>query len=471
MSTHATGEDFLITFRYAENIAGGRGFVYNVGEHVLGSTTPLYTLFLALAAWCHLDAALVGKLLNIVADGLTCLLLYRLLAQPGIGRPTAGLLAAALYAFGSTPISISISGMETSLVTCAGLAAVTAYVQEKPRPLLLLSAVLFLLRIDTLLLTTLLIAGVSIRMRRFPWPDLGLALLVVLPWLIFSFWYFGSPVPTSLVAKLTVYRGAMGASRADILGAFATQFVNGSLQKGLSLLFLIGAADTIRRRDWSLGLPLLWLLLYYGTMLTSHVPAFGWYFLPPWPLYLALAALGLQRIGSFLAARVLSQHGASSAAIAPHWRHAGPAAVGLAIIAGIAHLRSIRQDVAAAQSLEDRVRMPIGLWFRDHAQPNERILLEPIGTIGYYAHRPILDMIGLVSPEVFPSYRTPIPIADIVRRLHPDWLCLRPNEAARLQQADPQILNRGYRLVRTVTLPNGAPAFLIFHTSTFPTSQ
>src|SRR5580658_1554668 len=70
--THSTGEDALITLRYAENIAGGRGFVYNPGEHVLGVTTPLYALLLSLFASSHLNAMLLGKACNIVADGVTC---------------------------------------------------------------------------------------------------------------------------------------------------------------------------------------------------------------------------------------------------------------------------------------------------------------------------------------------------------------------------------------------------------------
>ena len=40
-------DDAYITYRYAENLAGGNGFVYNVGEQILGTSTPLYTLLLA----------------------------------------------------------------------------------------------------------------------------------------------------------------------------------------------------------------------------------------------------------------------------------------------------------------------------------------------------------------------------------------------------------------------------------------
>src|ERR1700675_5151721 len=40
-------DDPFITFRYAENLRAGLGFVYNPGEHVLSTTTPLYTVILA----------------------------------------------------------------------------------------------------------------------------------------------------------------------------------------------------------------------------------------------------------------------------------------------------------------------------------------------------------------------------------------------------------------------------------------
>ena len=72
--SHFTSEDFLITLRYAENLARGHGMVFNVGEPVLGTTTPLYTLFLAALAWLGLPAALIGKLVNILADAGLCLL-------------------------------------------------------------------------------------------------------------------------------------------------------------------------------------------------------------------------------------------------------------------------------------------------------------------------------------------------------------------------------------------------------------
>ena len=55
---HWAYDDPFITYRYAENLAQGKGFVYNPGERVLSTTTPLFTLLLALLSkvWADLPA-------------------------------------------------------------------------------------------------------------------------------------------------------------------------------------------------------------------------------------------------------------------------------------------------------------------------------------------------------------------------------------------------------------------------------
>jgi len=46
--THFVWEDFLITFRFSENLVAGRGLVYNAGERVFGFTSPLNAVLPAL---------------------------------------------------------------------------------------------------------------------------------------------------------------------------------------------------------------------------------------------------------------------------------------------------------------------------------------------------------------------------------------------------------------------------------------
>jgi hypothetical protein len=466
LKTHSTGEDFFITLRYARDIALGRGFTYNSGQHVLGTTTPLYTLILALFLWLHLPAIFLGKLLNIVADGITCWLICKFADE--LRAPTAGLLAALLYAIGVTPISVSISGMETGLVTCIGMAAIVAFARSHSLSLWVLTAILFLLRIDGLVLGGLLLVAQTYQKRRFDVRGAVIAGLIVLPWLLFALFYFGSPLPSSVVAKLTVYKVTMAGSHSAILEAFQTQFDRGLFQDILTLLFGVGLGESLLKGRWQLLVPLWWMVIYYGTMLASPVPAFSWYFLPPWPLYLITAALG----GCFLAragCTYLSSNRFASARVGRFMK-----AGGLVLIAllGVLHLPRLIVEIQKPQQEEDEVLRPTGLWFRRHAAPNDLILLEPIGTIGYYSERPILDMIGLVTPQVLPCYHTSKPLLCMVTRFRPKWLCLRPKEADALARESSQVLGEDYRLVRIVRWQRAAsPIFLIFRRQELPSSD
>ncbi len=44
-------------------------------------------------------------------------------------------------------------------------------------------------------------------------------------------------------------------------------------------------------------------------------------------------------------------------------------------------------------------------WLADHIPPDQLLAVHDIGAVGYYAPRPILDLAGLVSPEVIPIIR------------------------------------------------------------------
>src|SRR3954470_9022098 len=71
-------DDAFITFRYCLNLVEGKGFVYNEGRRVLGTTTPLFTLALAglgLVFRTH-DFPLLANCVNHLADGGTAVVLY-----------------------------------------------------------------------------------------------------------------------------------------------------------------------------------------------------------------------------------------------------------------------------------------------------------------------------------------------------------------------------------------------------------
>lgn len=120
-------DDAYITYRYARNIATGHGFVYNGGEAVLGTTTPLYTLLLAGLAHVSPDLVLGSHVFGVLAWAMCVLATYGI-ARSYTPAPTA-LLAAAIVA--TNALFLNTLGMETPVYVL--LALTTFFLQIKNR--------------------------------------------------------------------------------------------------------------------------------------------------------------------------------------------------------------------------------------------------------------------------------------------------------------------------------------------------
>jgi hypothetical protein len=71
-------DDPFITFRYAKNLVAGYGFVYNPGERILSTTTPLFTLLLSAIHLVTTDIHFLATLIGIVSLIIGGLLLFDL---------------------------------------------------------------------------------------------------------------------------------------------------------------------------------------------------------------------------------------------------------------------------------------------------------------------------------------------------------------------------------------------------------
>jgi len=70
-------EDAFITFRFAQNLAEGRGFTYNPGQRVYGTTTPMFTFLMALWNLLCKDPVPGAWLFNLLAGLGTLYFTYR----------------------------------------------------------------------------------------------------------------------------------------------------------------------------------------------------------------------------------------------------------------------------------------------------------------------------------------------------------------------------------------------------------
>jgi hypothetical protein len=153
------------------------------------------------------------------------------------------------------------------------------------------------------------------------------------------------------------------------------------------------------------------------------------------------------------------------------------AAVGLVLGQAALTVCVARQMQVQQQIIETGLRLQIGLWLRDHARsPQDTVMLEPLGYIGYFSGLRMVDWPGLVSTEMVAVRKRlgPSKESQVGLELKPDWIVWRPAEAA----VAPRELNDCYTLVRVFDVSDKIKAvrwlpgngylwwdrtFLIFH--------
>ncbi|KPV52722.1 hypothetical protein SE17_13805 [Kouleothrix aurantiaca] len=128
-------------------MAAGAGFVYNAGERVLSTTTPLYALILAVARMLGADVPTVSNALGAASLALGGLAFWEL------GRawrtPAAGLVG--MIAFPLFPLLATTLGSEVALYLALTLGGFLAYARERYLPVALLLGLAALVRADGVL--------------------------------------------------------------------------------------------------------------------------------------------------------------------------------------------------------------------------------------------------------------------------------------------------------------------------------
>src|SRR5439155_2990076 len=112
----------------ARHVAQGEGFVFNTGERVYGSTSPLWVLLLADAIAMGVDGLAASRLLGALGL-LASLLLWSRLVRRTLESSWLRMLSTLAWAGHAWMLRWSLSGMETPLAVAlvlGGLCAFTA---------------------------------------------------------------------------------------------------------------------------------------------------------------------------------------------------------------------------------------------------------------------------------------------------------------------------------------------------------
>lgn len=343
-------DDALISLRAARNWAHGLGPVFNAGERVEATTSPLWVAVLAvlpLPAASLFSAGLAGAATALVAFEL----------EGTLAALFGALLLAALPAFSAW----AVSGMETPLA--AGLLALAAFAGLRGRGLWagVVLALAVLARPEAIVALPALLFGIPREKRLQALIACG---ALVLAHLLARHAYYGAWLPNTYVAKTEGGGLALRLRGLRYAGAFVLAH---------AALFV-----AIPRRRFALAMAL------------SYVAAVAWeggdHFslgrlaVPVLPLVCASFAAGLTRRTAALALAV---------AIAFSFESFDYLSGGV---------RRLREETKLTQEWAEIGRALQKL-------PAGTVAVVPIGAIGVYSGRPILDLVGLADAHIARSRR------------------------------------------------------------------
>jgi arabinofuranosyltransferase len=399
-------DDPYITFRYARNLTEGHGLFYNPGESVLGTTSPLFAILLGLGGHVARDYALLSSIVSGVALGALAWLTYIILRR--FKEPIAGAVAAGLII--TNPLMGDALGFELNLFLALVFGGFAAYFSGRPGLAAALLALASLTRGDGLVPS-----GVVLGHHLWKHREQGL-LPVLIFGAIFGSWFadaaytYGSPFPNTLAAKKAM--GASGLWRTYIEGALRIGFVYlrmspAFLWFGLVAIFGAAALLVFDRRIWMiLGSVLLTSITY----VVMGIPE-GFNYYAGWmPALMILSGIGVVKLAELIRLQWPAWPG--------KW-----VVIAAALPLLVAQMTPILKDISIDPEPRYEIYRQAGEWLNLETPDKASIAMVEIGILGYFSRRKIVDICGLVTPEVG-SHLTSRDVSWSVRTLKPDYVIL-----------------------------------------------
>jgi hypothetical protein len=398
-------DDTFIHLQYATNLAAAGELSFNRGDPTYGATSPLWVGILALFARAGADLLVWCRILSWLFAAASIVLVYRISAAAG-GRPWTPVAAALMLASEAWFVRWSAVGMETSFAVFMTLVVVDL-ARDAGRSAgrsALLGAALFLAalsRPEALLLVPLA-AGAFLfakgTARRFTF------LLVFVP--LFAAWLYvihrhtGTYFPLTAGAKQgaiefspLVFRRALIPAR--IMGAtlllpwiaILAGLAAGAFRRR-SLGYYLSETGSLREEPGVL-LMLLWVFALPAAYVMLDFQVLSRYLVPVVPAVIVLGMTAWRKLVAGATANARMRRAA------------------IAIFTSLAILQSVvfyelvvvPPTRAFSQALETMLG-GMGRWLEKNTPADALVAAADIGAIGYYSHRRILDLGGLVNPEI-----------------------------------------------------------------------
>lgn len=428
-------DDAWIHQAYARNMARSGQWAFISGESSNGATSTLWVFVLAIGYLFNIDPVAWSILLGIFTLAGMGAIGWILGAHFFPAIPRIGIAFGILPLFEWHLVWAALSGMETLLFTfLVTLLLARLLIVEKKRVSstqfwlcnTLLVGAASLTRPDgiTLLGPAIAMLFVSEMNQGKKWRILlGLALGVLAmlaPLILFNLSNSGSIFPNTFYAKQAEYAILL---ETPLLSRILSLLKLPLVGIGALLLpgFMFLLFRKITERHWPVAVISLWIIGYLFIFAIRLPLAFqhGRYLMPIMPIYIFLGAYGtisaIHSIQYDYWQKIFSRAAAISTPL-------------ILLSFWLLGQRAYANDVRFIQ----RQMVETALWIDANIDERSLIAAHDIGALGYFTERPIIDLAGLISPDVIAFIRDDKKLSIYLDAQEVDVLVLFPNWYAEL---------------------------------------
>jgi len=394
-------DDAWIHQTFARNFADSFTWSFQLGQPSGGSTGPIWGFLLSGLYLLGIQAVwgthFIGFLL-LWGCSIVGYQLGRKLLTESKGPP---IVFGVLIALEWHLVWSALSGMETLLLVLAAMLIFSWLLDNRNDWWIpgVLTGIMIWVRPDGITLLGPIMLSLLLRKEKFKSKvRYGAVYLVCV--MIFAGFYFGFNQiitgdfwPNTFYAKQAEYAILRETSIAIRYGNLAKQILT-----GVGIVLFPGLAretlDIYRRKDWERFAMLLWAVGYVGIYAWRLPVAYqhGRYIIPALPVLIILSANGMAGWLDLRSKKTWYR------VLSTVW--AGAAAAVLVVFYGLG-ARAYGLDVGVIET----EMVKVARWVKDNTPSGAVIAAHDIGGLGYYGERQIIDMAGLISPEVIPFIR------------------------------------------------------------------
>lgn len=403
-------DDPWIHLTFAKNLAEYGSFSYFKNEmSTAGSTSPIYTMILAVGFLITKNEMVLSYVLGIIFFVLAGIWFYRLSSFEFLRENIFALACTAIFVIDKWMNFIADSGMETTMFIF--LLLITAYSYKKRQSVatavfagLLIwtrpdaTAFLGALVLDYLWCVYLAKKDKSIVL--FTKSELikmgGIFAVIVLAYFGMNLKLSGSILPNTYNAKLTYYSPEFRSRSAFLQGEVWDYFTSGAyglIMFGFIISILKFVFDTAKKKYNPNFLYIVFtfalVFIYWYKLPYAH--RFGRYLMPIIPFLIIVSMGGFRELARLTASYFKSKQIANGLNFI---------LILLVLVLSVPNYLDNKTAFATeCKYINDR-QVVAAKWIRDNTKETDIIGTHDVGAIAFYSQRKIVDVAGLVTPEL-----------------------------------------------------------------------